>query len=183
MTRVRRYAGLYMDEDPQEKNYDPEHKIIRSLFNGSRGPLLRKATALDWAGDPFEAEGRFDAAHGERNFDEMLAHYEEYTDIVGDHPINLAATTMAVNAYMATGDQKYRDWLLEYVDAWAGRAGENNGIIPSNIGLDGTIGGETDGKWYGGCYGWGFTVTVPHTGELSEPNALYRGIDRSGQRQ
>ena len=176
MIRVRRYAGLYMDEDPQAKNYDPKHKIIRSLFNGSRGPLLRKATALDWAGDPFEAEGRFDAAHGERNFDEMLAHFEEYTDIVGDHPINLAATTMAVNAYMATGDQKYKDWLLEYVDAWAGRAAEKNGIIPSNIGLDGTIGGETDGKWYGGCYGWGFTVKVPQTGELSDRNALYRGI-------
>jgi hypothetical protein len=176
MTRVRRYAGFYMDEDPQAKNYDPEHKIIRSLFNGSRGPLLRKATALDWAGDPFEAEGRFDAAHGERNFDEMLAHFEDYTDVVGDHPINLAATTLAVNAYMATGDQKYKDWLLEYVDAWALRAEENNGIIPSNIGLDGTIGGETDGKWYGGCYGWGFTVVVPQTGELSNRNSIYRGI-------
>lgn len=176
LTRVRRYAGLYMDEDSQAKNYDPEHKIIRSLFNGSRGPLLRKATALDWAGDPFEAEGRFDAAHGERNFDEMLAHFEEYTDIVGDHPINLASTTMAVNAYMATGDQKYKQWLLEYVDAWVQRAKDNNDILPSNIGLDGTIGGECDGKWYGGCYGWGFTVVVPQTGELSDRNALYRGI-------
>ena len=176
MTRVRRYAGFYMDEDPQAKNYDPEHKIIRSLFNGSRGPLLRKATALDWAGDPFEAEGRFDAAHGERNFDEMLAHFEDYTDVVGDHPINLAATTLALNAYLATGDTKYKDWLLEYVDAWAKRASENNGILPSNIGLDGTVGGETDGKWYGGCYGWGFTVVVPQTGELSDRNALYRGI-------
>ncbi|MDA1280033.1 MAG: hypothetical protein O3B95_08330 [Chloroflexi bacterium] len=176
MARVRRYAGLYMDEDPQAKNYDPEHKIIRSLFNGSRGPLLRKATALDWAGDPFEAEGRFDAAHGERNFAEMLAHFEEYTDVVGDHPINLAATTLAVNAYMATGDPKYRDWLLEYVDAWAQRARDNNGILPSNIGLDGTIGGECDGKWYGGCYGWGFTVVVPQTGKLSDRNALFRGV-------
>ncbi|HCI86527.1 MAG TPA: hypothetical protein DHV68_06740 [Dehalococcoidia bacterium] len=176
LTRVRRYAGLYMDEDSQAKNYDPEHKIIRSLFNGSRGPLLRKATALDWAGDPFEVEGRFDAAHGERNFDEMLAHFEDYTDIVGDHPINLAATTLAANAYMATGDQKYKDWLLEYVDAWAERAKDNDGILPSNIGLDGTIGGECDGKWYGGCYGWGFTVVVPQTGELSDRNAVYRGI-------
>ncbi len=176
LTRVRRYAGFYMDEDPQAKNYDSEHKIIRSLFNGSRGPLLRKATALDWAGDPFEAEGRFDAAHGERNFDEMLAHFEDYTEIVGDHPINLAATTLAVNAYMATGDQKYKDWLLEYVDAWSQRAKDNGGILPSNIGLDGTVGGETDGKWYGGCYGWGFTVVVPQTGELSDRNALYRGI-------
>ena len=25
-----------------------EHKIIRSLLNGSRGPMLRKATGLDW---------------------------------------------------------------------------------------------------------------------------------------
>lgn len=176
MTRVRRYAGLYMDEDQQAKNYDPVHKIIRSLFNGSRGPLLRKATALDWAGDPFEAEGRYDAAHGERNFDEMLAHFEDYTDVVGDHPINLAATTLALNAYLATGEAKYRNWLLEYVDAWARRAADNNGILPSNIGLDGKIGGEIEGKWYGGCYGWGFTVVVPQTGELSDRNALYRGI-------
>ena len=53
---------------------------------------------------------------------------------------------------MATG------WLLEYVDAWADRADANGGIIPSNVGLDGTIGGGADGKWYGGAYGWSFTI-------------------------
>ena len=57
--RSRRFAAMYMGEDPQAPNYDPEHKIIRSMFNGSRGPLLRKATDLDWAGDPFEIENRF----------------------------------------------------------------------------------------------------------------------------
>ncbi len=176
LSRARRYAGLYMDEDTQARNYGPQHRIIRSLFNGSRGPLLRKATALEWAGDPIEIEGRFDAAHGERNFDEMLAHFEDYTDVVGDHPINLAATTLALNAYMATGDEKYRDWLLEYVDAWSQRAASNDGILPSNIGLNGEIGGECDGKWYGGCYGWGFTVRVPQTGELANRNSIYRGI-------
>ena len=174
--RSRRYAGFYMDEDPQAKNYDPEHRIIRSLFTGSRGPLLRKATALDWAGDPIEIEGRFDPAHGERNFEEMLAHFEDYTDVVGDHPINLAATTLGLNAFMVEGARKYRDWVVEYVDAWAERASANNGILPSNIGLDGTIGGECDGKWYGGCYGWGFTVVVPQTGELSNRNAISRGV-------
>ena len=56
--RVKRYAGFYMNEDSQADNYDPEHKIIRSMFNGSRGPLLRKAMALDWAGDPIEVGGR-----------------------------------------------------------------------------------------------------------------------------
>ncbi len=174
--RVRRFAGFYMDEDPQTANYDPEHKIIRSMFNGSRGPLLRKATDLDWAGDPIEIEDRFKPAHGERNFEEMLAHFEDYTDVVGDHPLNLAATTLALNAYMLAGEARYKDWLLEYVNAWSERTRANNGILPSNIGLDGTIGGECDGKWYGGCYGWGFTVVVPQTGELSDRNAISRGI-------
>jgi hypothetical protein len=174
--RVRRYAGFYMNEDPGAPNYDPEHKIIRSLFNGSRGPLLRKATAVDWAGDPVEVEHRFRLGHGERNYQEMLAHFADYTDIVGDHPLNLVATTLALNAHMLTGEDKYRRWLLEYVDAWRGRMAANGNIIPSNVGLDGTIGGETGGKWYGGTYGWGFTVTVPQTGARSHRNRAYWGF-------
>ena len=165
--RCRRYAGMYMGEEPLADNYDPEHKIIRSMFNGSRGPLLRKATALDWAGDPIEISGRFKPGHGERTYEEMLQHFEDYTDVVGDHPLNLGATTLGFNAYLLDGEEKYRKWMLEYIDAWAERTAANNGIIPSNIGLDGSIGGECDGKWYGGCYGWAFTVTVPQTGELA----------------
>ena len=41
---------------------------------------------------------------------------------------------------------------------------DNGGIIPTNIGLDGTIGGACGGKWYGGVYGWGFSVIDPATG-------------------
>ena len=66
--RIRRYAGFYMDEDPQALNYDPEHNLIRSMFNGSRGPMLRKSTALDWAGDPIEVAGRFDAKARRKQF-------------------------------------------------------------------------------------------------------------------
>jgi len=175
--RVRRFAGFYMGDDPQAPNYDKEHKIIRSLLNGSRGPMLRKATALDWAGDPMEeVEGRFNALHGERNFAEMLAHFEDYTDVAGDHPSNMVATTLGLNAFALTGEESFRDWVLEYTEAWRQRTIENDGIIPTNIGLDGTIGGECDGKWYGGCYGWAFTVTVPQTGGLSSRNTHYLGI-------
>ncbi len=165
--RARRYAGLYMNEEAQAPNYDPVHKIIRSCFNGSRGPLLRKATGLDWAGDPIEIEGRFRLGHGERSFDEMVAHFKDYNDIVGDNPMNLATTVLALNAYTLEHEDKYRDWALGYIDAWCDRTAENGGIIPTNIGLDGTIGGECGGRWYGGVYGWGFTVTVPQTGELA----------------
>jgi hypothetical protein len=173
--RLKRWAGLYMNEDPEAPNYDPEHRIIRSLFNGSRGPLLRKATALDWTGDPIE-EGRFILMHGERNYQEMLGHFKDYTDVIGDHPSNLVATGLAFDAYAATGDRKYRDWVLEYVGAWVERARANGGVIPSNIGLDGTIGGACDGKWYGGCYGWGFTTVVPQNGELAHRNTVHLSI-------
>jgi hypothetical protein len=174
--RTRRYAGFYMNEDPGAPNYDSQHRIIRSMFNGSRGPLMRKTTGLDWAGDPIEVENRFHLGHGERSYAEMLAHFKDYNDTVGDHPQNLAATTLATNAFMLTGEAKYKAWLLEYVDAWLQRMQDNNGIIPSNIGLDGTIGGATDGKWYGGVYGWGFSVEVPQTGAIANRNQVHRAV-------
>ena len=173
--RTRRYAGFYLGEDPQAPNYDPEHKIIRSLFNGSRGPLLRPATGLDWAGDPIEVEGRFSPLHHERSYEEMIEHFKDYNDIVGDHPLNLGATTLAFNAFALTGEAKYRDWTLEYADAWVARTEANGGLIPTNIGLDGTIGGACGGKWYGGVYGWGFTVfVVPYTGAVAHRGAQFQ---------
>lgn len=174
--RVRRYAGFYMNEDPDAPNYDPQHRIIRSLFNGSRGPLLRKATALDWAGDPIEIGNRFQLGHGERSFDEMLAHFKDYNDIVGDHPQNMSATTLALNAYMLDREPKYKKWLLEYVDAWRDRMKQNGGIIPTNVGLDGRIGSATGGRWWGGVYGWGFTVEVPQTGKSAHRNLHHMGL-------
>ncbi len=171
--RVRSYAGFYMNEDAGAANYDAKLKLIRSLFNGSRGPLLRKATALDWTGDPVEVKNRFPSlVHGEQSYEQMLAHFKEYGDIVGDHPLNLLSTTLALNAYLATGEQKYRDWLLGYVDAWRERMAANGGIIPSNVGLDGKIGGETGGKWWGGVYGWGFSPMVPQTGARQHRNRV-----------
>lgn len=174
--RVRRYAGFYMDEDPQAKNYDPKHKIIRSLFNGSRGPLLRKATGLDWAGDPIEVKDRFKPGHGEHTYKQMVEHFKDYNDVVGDHPSNLQATTLALNAYMLTRNPKYRKWLFEYVDAWLQRMKDNNGIIPTNIGLDGKIGSAAGGKWYGGVYGWGFTVIDPVDKQPRHRSTFHHGF-------
>ena len=173
--RVRRFAGFYLNEDPGALNYDPRHRIIRSLFNGSRGPLMRKATGLDWAGDPIEIANRFSLGHGERSYQEMVEHFKDYNDIIGDHPQNLLATSLALNAYLLTAENKYRDWIFEYVDAWRQRTIDNKGIIPTNIGLDGTIGGAVGGKWYGGVYGWNFSVNVPQTGAMAHRNTHYLG--------
>ena len=42
----------------------------------------------------------------------MIAHFEEYTDVVGDHPSNMVATTLGLNAYALTAESQYRDWVL-----------------------------------------------------------------------
>ena len=112
----------------------------------------------------------------------MLEHFEKYNDIVGDNPINLEATSLAFNAYALTHEAKYKNWLLDYVDAWVNRMQLNGGIIPTNVGLDGVIGGGAGGKWYGGVYGWGFTVRNPATGQLANRNQHQLGRDRLRQR-
>ena len=175
LDRVKRFAGLYMGEDPEAPNWDPKLRIIKSMMNGSRGPMLRDATALDWAGDPFDTTNFF-MVHGEDSYEETLHHYDEYTEVIGDHPLNLFSTTLALNAFALSGDGKYRDWLLGYVDAWAMRAEQNDGILPSNVGLDGQFGSSYDGKWYAGTYGWGFSPYDPVTEKNANRNRVPRTI-------
>ena len=96
-------------------------------------------TPVDWDGDEDP---------------KRAARFSTSSNIRGDHPLNLLATTLATQAYLLTHEAKYKRWVLEYVDAWRDRATNNGGNFPSNIGLDGTIGGEWQGKWYGGIFGW-----------------------------
>jgi hypothetical protein len=163
-----------MNEDPGAPNYDPKLKIIRSMITGSRGPMLRKATPLDWAGDRFDPKGFF-MEHGEESYEQTLHHYDEYTDVVGDAPLNLQSTSLVLNAYMLDHEPKYRDWIVSYVDAWIDRAKANGGVLPSKIGLDGKIGGPK-GDWWSGTYGWGFSPVVPQTGKREDRNRVPRAI-------
>src|SRR5699024_6742320 len=75
-----------------------------------------------------------------------------------DTLVNLMSTSMVMNAFLHTGQDKYREWILEYTKAWRQRTAENGGLVPDNAGPDGKIGSEMNGKWYGGYYGW----TWPH---------------------
>ena len=115
------------------------------------------------------------------SYEQMLEHFKDYNDIVGDSPMNLAATSLALNAYMLTHEARYKTWILEYVEAWRQRMIANGGIIPINIGLDGKIGGACGGKWYGGVYGWGFTVINPGTRRPVHRNDSLPGAQRVWQ--
>lgn len=172
--RARRFAGFYMGEDSEAPNYDPQRRIIRSLINGSRGPMLRQATPIDWVGDPIDIT-KFRAGHNERNFEEMLAHYAEYGDVVGDSFLNLVATTLPLDAYLTTGDAKYARWIVDYMNAWLDRMKANQGIIPSFVDLDGRIGGRGN-RWWGNAYGWGFSPVNPVTGRRENRNRIPRAL-------
>ncbi|MDP3068992.1 MAG: hypothetical protein Q8N18_01830 [Opitutaceae bacterium] len=173
--RARRWAGLYMGEDPAAPNYDPQLKLIRSMLNGSKGPMLRPATALDWVGDPFDVS-QFVAGHGESTYAQFLQHYEPYHDVAGDHFINLVATTLPTNAYLLAHEPKYKRWLTDYMDAWLARVKANGGVIPSYVDYrDGKIGGP-ENKWWGNAYGWGFSPVNPVTGKRENRNRIPRAI-------
>ena len=89
--------------------------------------------------------------------------------------VRLVATTLPANAYFATGDQKYKKWVVTYVDGWLERMKQNNGIIPTFVDLDGKVGGPT-GKWWGSAYGWGFSPVNPVTKKRENRNRMERPI-------
>lgn len=141
--RMERFAGFYDGSDPNAPNYDPKNKIIRSLWNGSIGPTMWLPTVDEWDGPGVTGQNPL-----------RRTRFADVKSIVGDHPLNLGATNLAMTAYMLTGKDRYKAWLLEYVNAWRDRIAANGGNIPSNIGTNGVVGGDADGKWYGGVFGW-----------------------------
>jgi hypothetical protein len=174
--RAVRFAELYVD--PAHGNYDPARRIIRrphngsdpgrtGLFDGTHYPWLDAEAhsygfPLDWLvpdGTPAPERARDPRLSGQ-----MTARLG-----AGDTAVNLAATGLVMNAWILTGDPRYRDWIEQYAGAWRERAAANHGIIPDNVGPDGVVGSLLDGRWYGGHYGWswphgwysvGFAATV-----------------------
>lgn len=169
--RTRRFADFYTGQDRSVANYDTKARVIRSVLNGSKGPMLRQATPLDWTGDPFDTRP-FHMEHGEQNYAQTLAHYDEYGAVVGDNPLNLQATTLGLNAYALGAGERFRGWALDYLDAWMERARANGDIVPSYVGLDGKVGED----WWKGVYGWGFSPKVPQTGVRENRNRVPRSI-------
>ena len=116
--RAVRFAELYVD--PAHGNYDPGHRIIRrphngsdpgrtGLFDGTHYPWLDREERsygfpLDWLlpdGAPVP-----DRDQDPRLTDEMTARMGG-----GDTAVNLAAAGLVLNAWILTGDPRYRDWI------------------------------------------------------------------------
>ncbi len=166
--RSERFAQMYTGEDPEAQNYDKKLKIIRASMNGSRGPKM-EWVKRDWIPTnanlvyyhlPVENIPGVNSTTGWINDHPDNDQFAKIVKAMSDHmargdvPINMTATPLVANAFLYTGDDKYKDWVKEYVGAWVERTKENGGITPDNVGLSGKIGEYNDGNWWGGYYGW-----------------------------
>ncbi len=169
--RARRFAAMYMGEDPQAPNYDGQHRVFRSPSQTSVGPLLRADHHLaktllvgrDWEKERYygvRATLHPAVEELEPDWDQNPERRAEIIDLVsrmvinGDVPQSMAATALVTNAYMYTGEEKYRQWVLDYVGGWMERMRQNGGIMPDNVGPTGKVGEQRQGQWWGGYYGW-----------------------------
>ena len=156
-----RFAELYVDA--AHGNYDPARHIIRrphngsdpgraGLFDGPHYPWIDREEKsygfpLDWlvpVGAPVP----------ERDQDPRLTTEMNARLGKGDTAVNLAAAGLVLNAWILTGDPRYQRWIEQYVSGWRERAIANDGILPDNVGPDGVVGSQLEGRWYGGHYGW-----------------------------
>ena len=146
--RAKRYAGFYLNEDPEAPNYDAERKLIRCAHNGSMGPahrnfekhytVYRYAQWKPWP-LPFHDIPGIETVEDlqKPGMEEKMGQILIERMSRGDVACNLAATSMVTNAYLCSGDDKYRAWVEEYTNAWIERTRQNNGILPDNVGLVG----------------------------------------------
>jgi hypothetical protein len=171
--RARRFAAMFIGEDPEAPNYDPEYKILRSPFHSSQGPRLHAdanfANTMLLAGRflggevnyygvraslyPIVEDLELDWYEDPKRRAEIVELFEKMV-LQADTPNSLGAAALVTNAYLYTGDEKYKRWVLEYTEAWLDRMRRNNGIMPDNVGPTGKIGEHRNGVWWGGQYGW-----------------------------
>ncbi|MBM4075061.1 MAG: hypothetical protein FJ267_05385, partial [Planctomycetes bacterium] len=162
--RSLKFAALYTGENPSAPNFDSERKLIRSPITGSRGPHFVN-TAEDWVTHrpilanyplPFDDIPNIKSSSDWNDDDKFPFILEAINQrmMKGDVPLNLQSTSLITDAFMHTGDLKYKLWIEDYVAVWMKRVEENSGILPDNVGLSGKIGENMNGKWWGGYYGW-----------------------------
>ncbi|MBX3001806.1 MAG: hypothetical protein KF893_24995 [Caldilineaceae bacterium] len=156
-------------------NWDTEKRMIRSPINGSRGSRF-ETTAADWATHrwvlreypiPFDdldiptqmepwrrGESVLKADWNDDSVFAVILNAMNERMMRCDVPLNLTSTSLITNAFLYTGDDRYRRWVVDYLESWADRIAANNGLCPDNVGPTGGIGETMGGKWWGGYYGW-----------------------------
>lgn len=182
-SRAARFADLYVE--PSNGNYDNALNIIAAPHTGSGGARvgLSESEFYPWLADEASKYGfpldwmdgapelHTDLAPDPRLGAEMHSRLGR-GDVVG----NLSVSGLVLNAYILTADERYAQWIVRYVSAWRERAELNGGLVPDNVGLDGVVGSQLDGRWYGGHYGWSWPHGIYSVGQATAVGAMAAAI-------
>ena len=171
--RARKFAAMFIGEDPHAPNWDPTHRILRSPWHSSQGPKLSGdaefANTMLLGGRGLGGQANYYGVRAslfpvvkdlETDWFKNPARCQQIVDLFDrlvlqcDTPNSLAATALVTHAFLYTGDNKYKQWVLDYTEAWMERTQKNGGICPDNVDANGVIGGGREGVWWGGQYGW-----------------------------
>ena len=156
-----------------ERNYDAGHRVFRSPFPSSAGPLTSararvhlarafltshyrsapESPALRASLHPFVGDLEEDWSADPERRGRILDLFDRVV-LGGDVPTNLTAAGLVTHAFLFTGDDRYRRWVLDYARAWIERIDANGGLLPDNVGPAGRVGERRRGQWWGGLYGW-----------------------------
>ena len=91
-----------MAEDPHIPNYDPRapgHPLLLQRIAAGRCCERRRRSTGRATRSMWPAAST--TVHGETSYQEMLDHFRDYTDVVGDNPMNLGATTLGLHGLRA----------------------------------------------------------------------------------
>lgn len=175
IARAKRFASIMIGENLEAPNYDSDLNQFRSVYTDGKGPIFDvnveqvkgflhggSPTEPGWTPKPMGVRTTLFPVikNLEKNWFEDPVRAKSVVDTFskvvmrGDIPHNLAATALVTNAYLYTGEEKYKTWVLRYTEGWLDRMRKNDGIMPDNIGPTGKIGEYRGGQWWGGWYGW-----------------------------
>jgi hypothetical protein len=181
--RAARFADLYVD--PKNGNYDDVLNIVKAPHNGSGGARkgVSNSEYYPWLADEatkygFPLDWMEGAPGPHRDFapDPRLGPEMQQRLGRGDVVANLSISGLVLNAYALTGDDRYSHWIERYVSGWRARATDNGGIIPDNVGLDGVVGSQLEGRTYGGHYGWTWPHGIYSVGQATAVGSMAAAI-------
>lgn len=66
-------------------------------------------------------------------FDKLMPMINERL-VRGDVPLNMNAASMVTHAFLFTGEDKYKQWVLDYLQAWVERAMPTAASCPTTSG-------------------------------------------------
>ena len=126
--RMKRFAEMYMGDDPESPNYDPKNKVIRSIWTGSKGPMLtRRQSTTGWAIRAWKLPSPPQSCRAAQAAEPDGVLPEDARALQGLYRQRRRSSFESGfdesrrKRFRAHQENKYRDWVKEYIGAWKKR--------------------------------------------------------------